>query len=86
MGPETKQMVNPKKADPKPRNYHRSPEGSEQLDRRQLMAERGWSSTFLWRLMRLHGLPFRKIGKKLWFIRCEVDAWCLNAPGQKPQS
>ena len=68
----------------KPKLYHRPAEDSGQLDRRQLMALKGWSSTFLWRAMRLHALPYRKLGKKLWFVRAEVDAWCLNAPGQKP--
>ncbi len=66
------------------KRIHSQPANGDTLSRTQIMQERGWSSTYLWRAMRFHGLPFRKLGGKLWFIRAEVDAWSAAAPGQHP--
>lgn len=68
----------------KGRKQHGQPAlGYGKSSRRQLMERFGWSSTFLWSLMRRHGLPYRKLGKWLVFIDAEVEAWADQLPGQR---
>lgn len=64
--------------------FKRPPADGEFLDRRQVMEHFGWSSTYLWRCMRERGLPYRKNGRRLTFVKAEVVAWIHALPGQRP--
>lgn len=75
----------PKATRPRAKRNHRNPaEGGGCLNRQQMMAKYGWSSSTLWRAMRMLGLPYRLVGRIPIFIESEVDAWRDRLPGQKP--
>jgi len=47
----------------------------KQLNRKEVMALLGVSKNSLWRFMYLNGMPFFKVGKKVFFDPVKVKNW-----------